>query len=285
MGVMRFMSADRKNWITQIVEFYEHYQDYIEENECIFDFESNISRYDIEPFHIVTLACLNQFLHDKDVCPWFSTNNESLYEYLYKDLKLAQYFVGNENHITSSSNHNVLNLWRIKDTEKDLYASRVESHFKEILHGKDTSSISLILKESFYNVFDHAQAGNNAFTFVQYKDDIIYVAVSDFGIGIVESVRNAYPTIEDDKAIVKSLEYGFTVRSTERNMGYGMDNMVKSTCKTKIYSDKYLVVCEKNSNFVPKTYEVPFKYPGTLLYFEIDTNDLEDEEIIEEFNF
>lgn len=285
MGVLKFKSADRNLWITQIVDFYENYSKYLEDNECTFDFDSTITKGEIEPFHIVTLACLNQFLHDKGVRPYLSKSNESLFEYFYNDLQLAQYFVGNENHVSTRDSHEVLNLWRIKDTEKDLYASRVESHFKEILHGKDTSSISLILKESFYNVFDHAQAGNNAFTFVQYKDDIISVAVSDFGIGIVESVRNAYPTIEDDKAIVKSLEYGFTVRSTERNMGYGMDNMVKSTCKTKIYSDKYLVVCEKNSNFVPKTYEVPFKYPGTLLYFEIDTNDLEDEEIIEEFNF
>ncbi|MBS7364001.1 MAG: hypothetical protein KIH03_09335 [Paludibacteraceae bacterium] len=145
MGVLKFKSADRNLWITQIVDFYENYSKYLEDNECTFDFDSTITKGEIEPFHIVTLACLNQFLHDKGVRPYLSKSNESLFEYFYNDLQLAQYFVGNENHVSTRDSHEVLNLWRIKDTEKDLYASRVESNFKEILHGKDTSSKRVVL--------------------------------------------------------------------------------------------------------------------------------------------
>lgn len=71
-----------------------------------------------------------------------------------------------------------------------------------------------------------------AFIFSRYQDPIISVAISDFGIGIVNSVKGAYPNISGIDAINKALEYGFTVRSTDRNMGYGLTNMINSTCTT-----------------------------------------------------
>lgn len=285
MGVMKFTKSNRSSWIRQIIDFYENYAKYLDDNHCTFDFDSNIKIEEIEPFHIVTLACLNQYLHDQNIKPYMSKNNESLFNYLYNDLQMAKYFVANKNHVANSNCENVLNLWRIKDTEKDAYAIKIEAYFKKLFEGKDIYSISLILKESFYNVFDHAQAGNNAFTFVQLKDNFIYVAVADFGIGIVNSVKKAYPNISDKKAIENALVYGFTAGSTQRNKGYGMENMMTSAFRTRIYSDKYFVVCEKNNNFAKITHELQYKFPGTLLYFEIDTNDLENEEIVENFEF
>lgn len=73
-----------------------------------------------------------------------------------------------------------------------------------------------------YNIFDYAQAGNNAFSFIKYDKNRqkIAVGICDFGIGIVNSVRNHIPNIGNDKkALEKSIEVNFTIASTEHNRG------------------------------------------------------------------
>lgn len=50
-------------------------------------------------------------------------------------------------------------------------------------------------------MFDHAKANGNAFSVLQYDEEnaILYVAISDFGIGIAQSVRNFDERIKNDK--------------------------------------------------------------------------------------
>lgn len=88
---------------------------------------------------------------------------------------------------------NIFNLWRIVESQKDLYAKNVELYFQNnFFRGKDLSAVSLSMVEAFYNVFDHAMAGGNAFSFIKYEKDKgkLLVAICDFGIGIAKSVRD-----------------------------------------------------------------------------------------------
>ena len=83
------------------------------------------------------------------------------------------------------------------------------------------------MTEAFYNVFDHAKAGNNAFSIIKYieEDNKLHVAISDFGIGITRSVRSFLPSIKNDKEALKiAVKDKFTVGSTLRNRGFGLAN-------------------------------------------------------------
>ena len=69
---------------------------------------------------------------------------------------------------------------------------------------------------------------DNAFSLIMYDEDkhVLHAAIADFGIGIVQSVRNYIPSISCDKeALLKAAENNFTVKSTDRNKGKGLDNI------------------------------------------------------------
>ncbi len=132
------------------------------------------------------------------------------------------------NHLAAPSCDNIFNLWRIVESEKDLYAKNVEEYFKKTyFSGKDLSAVSVSLVEAYYNIFDHADAGGNAFSMISYNPDkqILSYAVADFGLGIPNSVRKFMTSdITDIKAISWALQDHATVRSTFRNKGFGMTN-------------------------------------------------------------
>lgn len=147
------------------------------------------------------------------------------------------------------------------------------------------SAVSVGLVEAYYNVFDHANAKGNAFSLIQYEEEsnLLYVAVSDFGIGIAKSVSDYDKKVTSDKeAILKALEDNFTVKSTERNRGMGLSIIIAPAKEARIISHKGLVY--KHDNVV-EGYESDLFFPGTLVYYEIDLSQMEDEEIMNEFVF
>jgi anti-sigma regulatory factor (Ser/Thr protein kinase) len=55
------------------------------------------------------------------------------------------------------------------------------------------------------------------------EDNNIHIAISDFGMGIPDTVRRVKPEIKDDcKAIPQAVIDGFTSQSTPRNRGPGL---------------------------------------------------------------
>ncbi len=236
--------------------------------------------------HLVTLACLIQFLLDNGWKPYLSSNNEEVDDYIYNDLCFSEYWMGKKNHVDTIQSSHIFNLWRVIDDEKDLYAKEVERYFKHnYFHNKDLSAISLSLTEAFYNVFDHANAKDNAFSLIMYDKDkqVLHAAISDFGIGVAKSVRNYLPTIGDDKAaLLKAVENNFTVKSTGRNKGKGLDNILSCANVSRLCSGHALLV---DINRERRCYNVNFYFPGTLLYFEVNLAQMEDEEILDSFDF
>ncbi len=131
-----------------------------------------------------------------------------------------------------------------------------------------------------YNVFDYAQVGNNAFSFTKYDKNRqkIAVGICDFGIGIVNSVRNHIPNIGNDKkALEKSIEVNFTIASTEHNRGWGLENILNNSDIVRIFSGEAVLIKVGEKKKVLGT---NIKFPGTLIYLEVDILKLEDNDSV-----
>ncbi|MCR5077937.1 MAG: ATP-binding protein [Prevotella sp.] len=237
--------------------------------------------------HLVTFANLIQLLFDRGYKVYFHQgSNQRVFNYIYNELKFSEYWSKGKNHVDVKISDNIFNLWRIVDPEKDFYAKNVENYLKRnYFEGKDLSTISTIMLEAFYNVFDHANANNNAFSLIQYdaKKKILYAAISDFGVGIVQSVRILDNTLHNDReALEQAIRDNFTVHSTDRNRGFGLSNILNGSDCARIFSGNGLVVKVGEQL---RTFEARFAFPGTLIYFEVNLANSEDEEIINEFDW
>ena len=61
------------------------------------------------------------------------------------------------------------------------------------------------------------------------RENQINIALADFGIGIPITVRTKLPNLDDNEAIIKAVESGFTVKSTAGNRG----ELVWTICSTQ----------------------------------------------------
>lgn len=281
---IQFESANKSYWLKKIGEIFNGPSD---NSDIILSFGEAIKKEKVLPFHLVTFANLIQYLFDKGHKVFIDhTKNVEVFEYVYNELKFSEYWSKGKNHVDAIVTTNIFNLWRIVDSEKDLYAKNVEEYFKRnYFEDRDLSVITEVMTEAFYNVFDHANAGQNSFSIIKFDKDkgILYAAISDFGIGIAQSVRNFKKSVLTDKeALELAITDNFTVHSTERNHGFGLSNILKGSDTARIFSGKGLVVKIDAGVRVVST---PFGFPGTLIYFEVDLSKTEKEEIINNFEW
>jgi anti-sigma regulatory factor (Ser/Thr protein kinase) len=201
-------------------------------------------------------------------------------------LGFSEYWSLGKNYVDALGYRNIFNLWRITEDGKDLYAKQVEEYLRRTYFAnKDLSAVSVGLVEAYYNVFDHARAQGNAFSLIQFDEEtsILYIAISDFGIGIAQSVSDFDKEITNDRdAILKALEDNFTVRSTERNKGMGLSIIIAPAIEARIFSHNGLVY--KHDSII-EDFDCKMSFPGTLIYYEIDLSKMDDEEIMNEFDF
>lgn len=284
-----FSDLGKKRWLEHIQNIYESDLSSCEVGKhVVFSFDEKIRPGSLEPLHLVTFACIIHFLISKGHIVKLSRSNVDVFEYIYNDLGFHEYWRGNKNHISAKKSTNIFNLWRILETEKDLYARHIEQYLKtRYFQGKDTSIISLTLTEAFYNVFDHAKAEGNAFLILKYNEDthILSVAIADFGIGIPTSVRKFDSSFTCDKdALEASVMDNFTSRSTTHNKGMGLGIILSNADSIRIFSNHALAVKRSDSSPM-QFYEPGLFFPGTLIYYEVDISAFEDEEIIDSFNW
>lgn len=281
-----FSNLSKGEWLAKIRRIHEFYSttNYVPGRIVIF-FDEKIVPSDLESVHLVTLACLIHFLISKRYSVALSRSNEKVFEYIFNDLGFPQYWSGSKNHVNARKSHNIFNLWRIIESEKELYARHIEEYLRNrYFKGKDMSAISVSLIEAFYNVFDHADAKGNAFSIIKYDEasHMLSVAISDFGIGIPTSVKKFDDRFTSDKdALMASLSDNFTVRSTTRNKGLGMGNILACADSARIFSNNGLIVKKQDSL---RALELDIYFPGTLIYFEVDISSFDDEEILDSFN-
>lgn len=284
-----FQNVEKEYWLKTITSVHDEFCDCIGNlsgHKVLIDIDASIIPKDIRPFHLVTLACLIHFLNNLGLKVHLSKQNEVMFSYIYNDLGFSEYWRGGKDHVDAPGYDSIFYLWRITEEGKDLYAKLVEQYLKQnYFKEKDLSAINVGLVEAYYNVFDHAYANGNAFSLIQFDKErsILYVAISDFGIGIAKSVRDYDKNITTDKdAILKALEDNFTIKSTTRNKGMGLSNILAPAKEARIFGHKGLVYKHDN---VTKGFDCDMSYPGTLIYYEIDLSQMENEEIITEFDF
>ena len=284
--IITFVSADREMWLRTISELYKNVSSLVLKQEMfVLDFDSSIDVESLKPFHLVTVANIIHLIIGSGMQVSIRNTNQEVFNYIYNELSFYKYWSKGKNYVEAKTSRNVFNLWRIVESEKDLYAKKVEDYFKKrYFQNKDLSAISVSLVEAYYNVFDHAMANGNAFSLIQYEEESskLFVAISDFGKGISKTVRDYNTNINSDhEAILKAIEDRFTVQSTVRNKGFGLSIILAPTEEARIFSGNGLVY--KNTDGDILGYETDFSYPGTLIYYEIDLSKMESEELLEEF--
>ena len=242
---------------------------------------------ELSPVHIVTLACLVEFFSNKKILVRIDRKTK-VGEELFTKYQLKEYWAGGKN-FAETQDDSILNLQRINDAEKDLYGLRVSDYLKRrYFKSKDMSPVSNSITEAYYNIFDHAEAGGNAFSMLSLDADKskLTVAVCDFGIGIAKTVKDYLgEDLPDEEALHRAMDDTFTIKSSTHNGGHGLGNILNS-CTDKDY---LWIISNSGALALNATYEkkihLDFYFNGTLLYYTMSLSHFEDEELIDDFNW
>lgn len=133
-------------------------------------------------------------------------------------------------------------------------AGKLEAFIEDVipllhLEPKQAQPIRYIISELARNVFEHSQSEIGAILCAQYykKSNTIRLGIVDRGVGIKQTISNAYATKDDVDAIRLALSPGITgttrrIGGTAQNVGAGLF-FIKSIAKTNrdffmIYSGK-----------------------------------------------
>jgi anti-sigma regulatory factor (Ser/Thr protein kinase) len=244
----------------------------------------NISIDDFEPFHFVLLACIIDKLTKQGYVHFRIVEKDHfIYSFLMEKLKMEEYFGAHPKNYVVSNVENIFNLWRVNDAEKEAVSVMVGEYLrKNFFQNKDLTVVKESLVEIFYNIFDHAGANGNAFSFIKYnrEKEKLYVAVCDFGIGIAKSIRNYFPEITNDgDAIAKALEDNITVKSQPHNRGIGLGNIINAISENdslRIFSNQGMLYVTGEHK---KTFLSDYSFAGTLIYYEMSLSHFPDLEI------
>lgn len=287
MNAVCFDSGQKDKWLKIVAEVIPNASQFISEDKSVNIKFDIIKAHQLTPFHFVSLACLLQLFKNCGCVCFKIDADDELRDFLDKCLRFNLYFSSDKNDSELMDIGDVFHLWKISDSQKDIYSYRLIKQLKSLyLEKYDLSYICESLQELYYNIFDHAKANGNAFSMVMYDENcqLLQIAVCDMGIGMAQSVRNFDKDIDNDAiAIAKAVERGFTVKSTERNRGFGLDNILSNSRKAEIISGAGCVCLEQNCSMQSFTMDYYFK--GTMISVEYDLSASPlDDDSIDEFN-
>lgn len=288
---IEFKTPRREDWI-RIVSNWRDKILITEKKEIIeLFFDSGVQLSNFYPIHIVLLSCFIDEIKSKGYLVLLNFKDSKLYDYLFNEVNLKTYWDKKKTDHIDSPKIADLNIWRITENGKEFYSISIHDYFKRsYFSGYDLSSLKVALNELYFNVFDHANAHGNAFSFIRYDKDVdkILVAICDFGEGIARTLRKKYLTFENDNiALENCIKVGISAQTQKYNKGFGLDN-VASTLKKgdtmRIVSNQALLrIIDDKSNF--KVFDFDFDFKGSLIYFEISISSFEKEEMFEDFSF
>lgn len=285
-----FPISDKLDWVKRIC----HWRNVLVKASYSYDcikiiIGPKVTKTGFTPFHIVTLSCFIDFIKKKEYLIYLDIQNEELREFVYRDISLTAYWrVENIAHI-DSPDASRLNLWRVISGRSEEYEESVHRYFSAKFPDTDFLMLKTCLAELYFNVFDHAKADGVAFSYIHYdeQDDIIHIAICDFGEGIASTLRKAYPKIADDmEALQMSIKKGVTAKSNAHNAGFGLDNILSAITDKKsvlrIVSNRALLLYDING---VKPYSLDFEMKGTLIYMDLPISSFEKSEINDEYTF
>lgn len=289
MNELIFRSCNKSEWIKNSIEYRESITPAIKEGEVVnIHLLKDVVKEKFEPMHIVLFSCLIDVVKTNKYKVRLIIDNEELRKFVWEDIKVKEYWSGkNIAHIPSPVPSR-FNLWRILEDYKDSYAINVCQYLKRLDNGKDFSGFQTTINELYYNIFDHAEANGNAFSYISADIDerSISVAVCDFGKGIARTLREAHPEYDtDEKALMNAIKRGVTSRSKSHNAGLGLYNivsMLQNDDSLRIISNNSLAVYVGNSK---RFYKLERDFKGTLIYLRMSIDSWAEEEIVESFCF
>ncbi|WLR54275.1 ATP-binding protein [Mesobacillus subterraneus] len=143
-------------------------------------------------------------------------------------------------------------------------------------------NIIMCFGEIFNNINDHAQE-NTGCIFAQHFPNLkeIKIAISDFGVGIPNNIRQIEQSLQDHFAIARATEEGITSRTSPRNLGAGLHTLIENVVKdiggaVHIHSNYGILSCALGNNEVYKTPVLMNKfYPGTFIEVVLRTDHIE----------
>lgn len=253
-------------------------------NQLIVDF-NNVRFMDTDDF--VVLACLIESFYIKGSDIKFVGGTEGFNNHLF-NIKFKEYWKEgfDRNKFTLSYNQTTLCLWKISENMIYSYSMYARQYFERFAKNKDLIPLASNMDEVFNNIFDHSKSPVTGYIITQYypKNNKLSFSVCDFGIGIPTSIKESEieqePDFEDWKAILKSLEKGFSINSTPRNRGFGLNNILEFTESSKgrlfIISNDGIV--EKKAGDMYHAGSSDFNFSGTLIKVEVDLNTFEEKD-------
>lgn len=285
---LKYTRPDKGEWVYKTITYRSNIVPACGDEIAKVYFLQDLSKEKFEPMHIVLFSCLIDELRKNGYRVGLNIENEELHDFVWEDIKVEEYWGEHAVCHVPSPVPSRFNIWRIIDKQKDAYAIVVCEYFKKLNRGKDFSGFQTTLNELYYNVFDHAEADGNAFSYIwydEYKCEIS-VAICDFGKGIARTLREAHVEYQtDNDALLASIKNGVTARSRSHNAGMGLYNvveMLQGNDYLRIISNKSLLVCVGKQK---KVFNLQKEFCGTLVYLRISMDSFEDEEIVESFEF
>lgn len=248
-----------------------------------------INKFD--PFHIVLLSCLIESLKQKGYLIWIRILNEELEYFIHNDMSLTKYWKGPKADHLDSPDPSRLNLWRTVEGRDEEYRMSVRKYFSNKYPQTDFFMLNNCLSELYFNIFDHADANGVSFSYIHCDgDDVIHIAICDFGKGIAKTMRQAFPEIKNDSAaLVKALEKGVSAKTKTHNAGFGLDTVISCLAegaKLRIISNNAFLMSFKNEGKVETiARQFTLELKGTLIYFDLPISSFGKTEINDEYEF
>lgn len=157
---------------------------------------------------------------------------------------------------------------------------------------KALGSLTVCFQEIFNNINDHSME-NIGCSYAQHypNKNHIEIAISDFGIGIPSNVKKREPGLNDQQAIARACEAGFTSNTTVRNRGAGLDVLIQNVVRRNggtviLHSGGGIVSCTRGDGVIKKTPRgANGFYPGTLIQLILDTTQFVSDDIEEDFEW
>lgn len=278
-----------RRWIGQIadIQMKSAFGDFegAEISVCLF----GITKDQLLPVHIVSLACLIKQLQISGCVCGHLKGEPELISYLRNDLHLADYFSSSVVHIEGESDYN-LNLWRVSSEHSLMYSQYVSDYLKrKYFNGKDLSMLKVVLDELYANISDHSLSNGIAYSFINYdiNNEVIRIAFCDFGVGIKESLSKGGSNVDKD-FIKYATKKGVSSRSNVHNRGFGLDTVISAVCNSgnsvRILSGNELLISYGVEIF-QKTWSLNFDFKGTLIYFDIPVSAFEELDYIDVYEF
>lgn len=141
------------------------------------------------------------------------------------------------------------------------------------------NDIKMCFGEIFNNIKDHANE-NIGCIFAQHFPNIskIKISISDFGVGIPNTIRRIHPSLDDSQALELAIQEGISSESQPSNRGAGLHTLIHNVVlnyngEVQIRSFNGVLTCEKNEDghIRVNSYKNKGVYPGTFIEVILDT--------------